>query len=245
MASDVSEDMLGELDDLRAPWPSFIIRLPADILMKDSLGRRYTTLAVHRYCRETPSDKDANALETVVPEELRDIAHRMNEGFKVMSGPKWGLYLLTEDENGGFQDEATLLQFMGKRERVYMFEPEETLPAHEVRLLEVSARLAAGVCFMIHDSGMRKVSGKKKGESRWRLSKLPQTTEYVIGADIKVSIDCREAVSEYVNGQRGAIPKFQWLVRGHWRWQVHGPNRSLRRRQFIEPYGRVRNANRF
>lgn len=237
MASDVSEEMLAELDDLRAPWPSFVIKLPESIIMRDAFGRRYASLAVHRYIRPAPPEEMIREMEANMPEELRDIAHRANEGIKALAGPKWGLYLLTEDGIGGFQEEATLAQLMGKRDRTYLVAPEEAPPAHGIRLMEAAARLAAGVCILIHDSkGLRKVSNKKKGENRWRLSKLPQTTEYIVGGDVKVSIDCREAVCEYISGERSAMPKIQWLVRGHWRWQTHGPNHSLRRRQFIEPY---------
>ena len=243
MASDVSVDMLDELNTLEAPWPSFVIRLPQDIVMRDERGRDYTAIGVHRFVIEAPEEDvvkkvNQSMVDSGAPESVQTLMHRMQEATQARAegGPLWGLYLLTADGEGGYQEEATLGQFMGKQDRMYFMHPEEEFAPEARRLIEVSARLAAGVCFMIHDSKIRRVSEKKKDKNRWRLSKLPETAEFIVGGDIRVSIDCREAVSDYVCGQRKAMPKVQWLVRGHWRWQPYGPKRSLLRRQFIEPY---------
>ena len=101
---------------------------------------------------------------------------------------------------------------------------------------ECAARLAAGVCLLIHESKIRKVSEKKNPSTRWRLSKLPLTAEYVVGADIVVRLDCREAIREYVSGERRKKPVCQWIVRGHWRNQACGPSLTERKRTWIEPY---------
>lgn len=52
-----------------------------------------------------------------------------------------------------------------------------------------------------------------------------------------VVVDCRAAVSDFVEGRRSA-PSVQVLVRGHWKRQVHGSGRALRRFVHIEPYWR-------
>jgi hypothetical protein len=57
---------------------------------------------------------------------------------------------------------------------------------------------------------------------------------YLLSAPVK--IDLREHLRGVLEGRKGAAPTVQFLVRGHWRNQAHGPRRSLRRVQWIEPF---------
>lgn len=235
MASDIDEEML---DDLRSPWPSFIIRLPEGLVV-DPEGRSYTSLGVHTFKRPAPTAEMLTGIEHL-PEAVQEIGRKMHEGMTLLAGATWGLYPTTTEGFATWQEEATLAQHMGKTDRVFVVEPRFTPTKFAKRLLEASSRLAASVCLLIQDSGLQKWSEpakKRKINSRWRSpNQLPQTAEYVVGADVKVSIDCRETVSHYLLGERSSLPKFQWLVRGHWRWQACGPKMADRRRRFIEPY---------
>jgi hypothetical protein len=55
-----------------------------------------------------------------------------------------------------------------------------------------------------------------------------------------LSIDLRGELAEHLSGKRrghgGGAPTVQFLVRGHWRQQAHGPMRSLRKTIWIEPF---------
>lgn len=51
-----------------------------------------------------------------------------------------------------------------------------------------------------------------------------------------VAIDLREHVAGVSSGRVSTAPKVQFLVRGHWREQVHGAARSLRKRIWIQPF---------
>lgn len=53
-----------------------------------------------------------------------------------------------------------------------------------------------------------------------------------------VQIDFREHLETMLSGKKGhgSSPTAQFLVRGHWRNQAHGPRRSLRRAQWIQPF---------
>lgn len=51
-----------------------------------------------------------------------------------------------------------------------------------------------------------------------------------------VSIDLREHVAAAAAGRTHSAPKVQFLVRGHWREQAHGPKLSLRKTLWIEPF---------
>jgi hypothetical protein len=68
-----------------------------------------------------------------------------------------------------------------------------------------------------------------------RLRKVPPRHRYfILGKSVKA--DVREGVRRYVGGDRHRSPSFQFVVRGHYRNQAHGPNMSMRRVQWIEPY---------
>lgn len=53
-----------------------------------------------------------------------------------------------------------------------------------------------------------------------------------------VTIDMREHLTSYLSGEKrgGGSPTAQFLVRGHWRNQAHGPGRALRKQIRIEAF---------
>lgn len=64
-------------------------------------------------------------------------------------------------------------------------------------------------------------------------------SKYLISKPL--TYDLRQQVSEYITGTRtgtrkGASPTVQFIVRGHWRQQVHGVGRSLRKTIWIKPF---------
>lgn len=113
---------------------------------------------------------------------------------------------------------------------------ENHLTAHEVDLLTNFVR---GVCLAAEQghaerAGNHGASGSKKGSKRF--AKGPGAGErYQLAAPVK--IDLRDAVREHLAGKRGGgAPTVQFIVRGHWRNQVHGPGRQHRKRIWIEPF---------
>jgi len=58
-----------------------------------------------------------------------------------------------------------------------------------------------------------------------------------VGSSVHITHDFRQA---YRNGtlKTFTISSPHWVVRGHWRNQAHGPERSLRRMTWIEPYSK-------
>lgn len=57
---------------------------------------------------------------------------------------------------------------------------------------------------------------------------------YVLSHPVKV--DLRDHLSAVLAGREGVNPTVQFLVRGHWRRQPHGPARSRRKTIWIEPF---------
>jgi len=76
--------------------------------------------------------------------------------------------------------------------------------------------------------------GNKKGNKRG--SPEPVHLHYKLGAP--VTIDLRREVREYLLGRRRSSPTVQTLVSGHWKLQHHGPQRSLAKTLWIQPYWR-------
>lgn len=67
---------------------------------------------------------------------------------------------------------------------------------------------------------------------------------WILGHEVKLGRELRTMATEMVLGQteRSALPgwkvRVQHVVRGHWKQQPHGPERSLRKRISVEPYWR-------
>jgi hypothetical protein len=120
--------------------------------------------------------------------------------------------------------------------------PEDLLggdkpPTTEMRAGELLGRLNMGVCTMANDAtAIRRVKGPKGQRSRWRLSKEPLTTDYVLGRDVRMAADFSPSVREYATAVARRMPAVQWPVRGHFRSQPHGPERALRKRVWIHPH---------
>jgi hypothetical protein len=81
---------------------------------------------------------------------------------------------------------------------------------------------------------------KKRKKSK---HKAPKARVYQLGREVKVSPELREMASEIALGKskharEGWKLRAQHLVRGHWRNQAHGPQRSLRKLIWIEPHTR-------
>ncbi len=97
-----------------------------------------------------------------------------------------------------------------------------------------------GVCLMLdHDverSHRTGVWGPKT--SKRRTGKEPGVgAQYELSSPVQ--IDLRETVKQFLSEPGGgthASPKFQFLVRGHWRWQPYGPGRVDRKHKWIEPF---------
>ena len=112
------------------------------------------------------------------------------------------------------------------------------------RCVVLAKRLVAGLLLNLQDSTthkVRKVEARQKSKSR---EAEPEHRIVTIGAPLE--IDCRDAVKEYVErGTRSSektgrhnrgMPTVQWMVRGHYRMQAHGPQHALRRKQWIRPF---------
>jgi hypothetical protein len=98
---------------------------------------------------------------------------------------------------------------------------------------ELMRNLVKGVCLVLGGTTPGR-GGRWSSPTRGRRGP-PPGEQYELRKE--VTIDLRQELKRVLRGEReGASPSFQFLVRGHWRNQAHGEGRSLRRRQWIEPF---------
>jgi len=81
--------------------------------------------------------------------------------------------------------------------------------------------------------GPRKRACSKKIQ---RVRGLPSEWNFQLCKPVRA--DVRSAVREFAVGKRGGSLSLQHCVVGHFKWQPHGPNNSLRKWIHVEPYWR-------
>lgn len=69
-----------------------------------------------------------------------------------------------------------------------------------------------------------------------RIRDLQNDKVFVVGTEVSVDQEIKEMVR--TEGTNGFKLTYRTLVRGHWRNQAHGPQRSLRTRKWIQPHVR-------
>lgn len=105
----------------------------------------------------------------------------------------------------------------------------------QARLFQVVSRIVLGACLMLSAPGQVEQTRNRARSKRFRRSGPPGMTDFVLGNDVRV--DVREPVRDYIL-RGGSSPTVQSLVRGHWKYQAHGPQYSLRKLIHVEPYWR-------
>ena len=226
MATEISEDAIHEI---KLPWDCFMVRLPRDLVELGQL--KFTHLAVHRH-----GGIFENRWVDDIPDHQKE---RAIQYYRRNAGELWSLYGVSDDGIAVARTDLPSV-LLGKERHIYLFEYLKQLEHSETRedrLDQALARLVVGISSLAENQpkALRPKSTKKQ-QHRWRFSKLPLTTEYVLAPDVPVKFDCTEAVGAFLRGERKGPPRFQWIVRGHWRNQVHGPGRTGRKRIWIQPY---------
>lgn len=102
--------------------------------------------------------------------------------------------------------------------------------------------LVCGVCLAMSnpdDFGKTETAldGPPGTPKRHRAAGEPDFNQARFMLAAPVRVDMREHVRGVLTGQhRGGIPTVQFIVRGHWRNQAHGPGHQLRKQIWIQPF---------
>jgi hypothetical protein len=113
------------------------------------------------------------------------------------------------------------------------FTAEETQRSDRETLM--FGRLLVGICAEMGTHRPSKEHATRNSGPK-KTSQARQFTTFKLSRDVRV--DVRKAVRDYVEGRTNRGPTVQILVRGHWKSQVHGPERSQRKMIHVEPYWR-------
>lgn len=203
------------LSDVKPPWAAFLINLPNNLLTvyDPAAGRRVnaTFILVH---------------------------HALFEG----KGMRWSYITFTETGITMWRHAATAKELVciglganDYEDYAFLAEGDD----EDDRVAKVIGRLILGVCMATSGKGrnLKAVgSGHKAHAGASRQNRPPVQRVFQLGKPIK--LDCRQALKDYIEGTVRSPLSVQCLVMGHWKRQVHGPQRSLRKWLWIEPYWR-------
>jgi hypothetical protein len=98
-------------------------------------------------------------------------------------------------------------------------------------------RLIVGTCLAISDPRELKKIGRSHSMTTERLRESKDPLVRRFRFTDPVDVDCRPAISAFLNGERRA-PSVQVLVAGHWKRQHHGPGRMATKVIHVNPYWR-------
>jgi hypothetical protein len=146
--------------------------------------------------------------------------------------PVWGFYALDTAGERGETTRASLPELAH-------WSPDEADDREskpKKRVATLVGRLICGVIALSNEHHGGVTRRKAKGSPKWTISRTPVPADYVIGRDVKIQYDLSQAVREYALGTAPRLRAIRWPVRGHMRWQAHGPKLSLRRQMWIQPY---------
>ncbi len=108
--------------------------------------------------------------------------------------------------------------------------------ARDSRTVDLLWRLVAGIELELTDRARVRVAGKGSASRGRRPRGEPEGRTYVLTREVVV--DCRAAIRDRIFGVRASAPSVQVLVRGHWKWQPHGPENHQRKWIHVEGYWR-------
>lgn len=93
----------------------------------------------------------------------------------------------------------------------------------------------------VHGEEIERLHGGKRFKNlrhnvQQKIRDLQNDRVFLVGTEVEVDSEIREMVR--TEGTSGYKLTYRTLVRGHWRNQAHGPQRSLRTRKWIQPHVR-------
>jgi hypothetical protein len=150
--------------------------------------------------------------------------------------PAWALVV-----PDGLFDDVARVWLIGSQPQAYIRRDGHATTEVSPLTREMIQALAVGCCLAL--SNPEEFKREKQGSSRGKgnnRSGAPDLTysKFLLSAPISVDLrpHVRAALEHERSGRKGVAPKVQFLVRGHWRQQAHGPQKSLRKTIWIKPF---------
>lgn len=213
------------LAQVRPPFEAFIIDVPNDLLFLVK-----------------PGTKELDPIQQifVVRHENARVADGWSWSYTAYSSIGLSLYRY------GVTASELLPPWLDETNTTGPFGPPATV-SHEVtdydkQTMALIGRLIINVCLAVSDPTKVKPIGA--GHAQWqsrssmkgaRRAPFPSCRTFQVGTPVKH--DFREHVRAFARGERSKL-SVQSLISGHFKMQPHGPQRSLRKLIWLEPYWR-------
>lgn len=213
----------GLRDDLRIPWPAFVMRIPSGLVVGAD-GAEYTTAIFAQFT--SMMARTAN---------LADVYRAGVVAFySIMSQSGVAIH--------GYWPDLSLADMLFEEQRNPNTSVVEESIADvdeapgDMRIREIVKRAAAGLLFTMQHTNNWRFGGHFDRVHASTRRGPPAHRTILIGRPL--AIDVRSAVrADAVSGERSA-PSVQTLVRGHLKRQVVGIGRKGRKVVWVEPYWR-------
>jgi len=198
------------VEHIRPPWKAFVIEIPPGLLDYEFGGERrsFQLIMVHHV--------------------------------QGSSGSKWVYWAkelddATRDGSPGIVSTTTTEKMILEG----WDDMENAVNEQHTRAGYLVGRLILSLCLALSDPTTTTLRERKRSKGRGNrfrtANSIPDPRNFVMGRSI--TVDCRPAIRDFIAGTKemGSI-NVQTLVRGHWKHQVHGVGRALRKLVHIEPY---------
>jgi hypothetical protein len=127
-----------------------------------------------------------------------------------------------------------------------VFEDDPAMTQEDDVTMTAVMRVVRNLVTWINSVGLPKAEVQKAQKKKNTHKNVPKDrtvpTTWLLGREVKFGPEIRQSAKDAVQSlDKRRAPKdwkvkVQYLVRGHWRNQAHGPGRSERRRQWINPF---------
>jgi hypothetical protein len=219
--------------EIRSPWKAWLLEIPAGLIAATTAeGEQTDVVAAVVHADHLGAEGIRPGMTFAEIDALPPTAH-------------WSITIFTGCECKLHMHDQPLSKLQAIAGGTQAFpvdgeEPDEdSLPSlldmttQDARAMQLVLRLVLGSCLAVTEQDPRTQAPRGSSGSKKHREGEPQTSVYSIGRPI--TIDCRPHVQAYVLGRRSP-PSVQFLVRGHWRHQAHGPGHTERRWKWIEPF---------
>ncbi len=238
--------------EFRFPFPSFLITLPypKSPLVIDGAEGPGGVRWIMVNTMDCPQTKDAEKMDAW----LSSGGWKKGSCKEVNPLPLTMVRLIENEGVGVFErkpfpkDDDTLESWLMASHPIEAVHHLETTSLDNAAAM-AGLRLVANLCLYLDaqkqaglDLPARGNPKRKKSHRRPRQSGPVIPPAWVLGTDIKLSPELRAAAAQSARPKSQQRPEWklqsQHVVRGHWKMQRHGPQRSLRKKIRVEPYWR-------
>lgn len=226
-------------EELRLPFPAFMIELPYpngpvlidDTEMSQPVDANLVLVDSYRGC--------SVPFEPVNTQRFEDLVRGLADRKQTTSWDQRHLSMIATSATST----AYLYSFLEIDKEIIVPEPSpevsdlKVLTDKDSRAITIAWRIIVNLVLYLKytASGAASVSSGKTVNHDHGLNSIV----YELGRDVKIERNLRDAARAFcISGKKpeGWTLAKRFIVRGHWKQQVHGPARAERKLIFVEPY---------